>query len=167
MIVRSPRRVPQPLSGRPHTAFHPWACRLAPSFVARAPHARSCWPCAHAGPPRQDCRLAPSAAAGASPAYVRMDDENETPAATFHALEVPLDDGGMLEAANYIELPRIVSFAGMDIRHWLDTPGLCEWMVYQMRLPRAERYSEEGVSPMVISSEQSGADDDSEGSGRP
>lgn len=46
---------------------------------------------------------------------------------------------------------RSITFGGMPIASWRDTPGWREGKAYQFSLPRSQRYSDSGIPPLLTS----------------
>lgn len=57
--------------------------------------------------------------------------------------------------------PLPLFFGGMPIAHWRDTPSRREWEAYQLSLPRADRFRDYGISPVLTPSEPSDPEEDS------
>lgn len=101
-----------------------------------------------------------TAAAAVIPSSQDVPKWNVLPLRTQAPVAVARDNGGMTQASQ-TESSGATTFARMPISHWRNTPGFLEWLAFQMSLPRDERYSGDGISPLMTSSEPSDADDES------
>lgn len=102
----------------------------------------------------------PAPAAGRA-ASLNVAAHGDVQAAAPADADVEFDNGGTVVSSSASSSGPLM-FDGMPIPHWRCPPNFLQWMAYQMSLPRAERYSEEGVPPLVSSSEPSDANDESD-----